>query len=94
MRRDSVCTTPYYNNVAAWQFISSQTKARPVEQLCLAHHVIAMWILSCSFRPEFRVPVTRTGDSGPQAPEWGSGPERDERGAHGLRDRNSGHVVP
>jgi hypothetical protein len=35
--------------------------------------------LSCSFQPEFRVPVTRTGDSGPRAPERGSGPERDER---------------
>jgi hypothetical protein len=31
--------------------------------------------LSCSFRPEFRVPVTRTGDSGRRAPERGSGPE-------------------
>jgi hypothetical protein len=42
--------------------------------------------LSCSFWPEFRVPVTGPGDSGPRAPERGSVPERDTtRGMHGSR---------
>jgi hypothetical protein len=50
--------------------------------------------LSCSFWPRNWVPVTRTGDSGPRAPEPGSGPERDERGAHGSRHQSRTAIAP